>query len=76
MKYNSFKEYCEKNSDRNNRFNAFIRYALKTQGYVETIKIKPRHCKDVEKFLKRLEEAYQATKKSTLVFKLQKEFII
>ena len=70
--YISFEEYSAKNPDRNRKFDDFVRYAIKAQGYAEINSIKFKHTKNVEKFLKILEEAYQATKNSRLVFKTQK----
>ena len=69
--YTSFEGYSIKNPDRNKKFGDFVRYAIKIKGYAEISNIKLKHTKDVKKFLRILEEAYQATKNSTLVFKTQ-----
>ncbi len=70
-KYDSFEEYSERNPDRNKRFDDVVKYAIKTQGYVEITNIKFRDSTDIKKFLRTLEEAYERTKKSRLIFKIQ-----
>lgn len=71
MKYNSFEKYSEKNPNRNKKLDDLTKYAIKTQGYIEIIRIKMRNSTDIKKFLRTLEEAHQRTKNSTLIFKLQ-----